>query len=150
MSVQSHELRLFLTKRKKKRKKSAGSSGERLIRGYTKFDITVDEGNERLNPSREKNYGKYRRRKVEESCGTLAGASSIPAFQSFTKTVSYFVPKQIHAVRRLYQLGATTRPLRSLLAARADKAGEGDSSTGQSGAPQGACVSRYISRGLFD
>ena len=30
-------------------------SGGRLIRGYTKFDFTVDEGKERLNPSREKN-----------------------------------------------------------------------------------------------
>ena len=31
-----------------------------------KFDFTVDEGKEQLNPSREKNYGKHRRRKVDE------------------------------------------------------------------------------------
>ena len=30
------------------------TSGERLIREHTKFDFTVDEGKERLNPSREK------------------------------------------------------------------------------------------------
>ena len=35
-------------------------------RAYTKFDFTVDEGKERLDPSREKNLGKHRRRKVEE------------------------------------------------------------------------------------
>ena len=28
---------------------------ERLVRGYTKFDFTVDEGKGRLNPSRDKN-----------------------------------------------------------------------------------------------
>ena len=32
------------------------------------FDFTVDEGKERLNPSREKNQGKHRGRKVEKSC----------------------------------------------------------------------------------
>ena len=30
-----------------------------------KFDFTVDEGNDQLNSSREKNYGKHRRRKVD-------------------------------------------------------------------------------------
>ena len=41
-------------------------SGERLLLlGYTKFNFTVDEGNEWLNPSREKNEGKHRRRKVK-------------------------------------------------------------------------------------
>ena len=36
---------------------------------YTEFDFTVDEGKERLNPSREKNEGMHRRRKVDEkSC----------------------------------------------------------------------------------
>ena len=36
---------------------------------YTEFDFTVDEGKERLNPSREKNKGMHRRRKVDEkSC----------------------------------------------------------------------------------
>ena len=39
------------------------------------------------------------------------------------------------------------RPLKPVHAARADKAGKGDSSTRQSGAPQSACVKRYI-RGL--
>ena len=44
----------------------------RLIRAYTKFDFTVDEGKERLNPSREKNKGMHRRRKVDEkSCATF-------------------------------------------------------------------------------
>ena len=49
---------------------------ERLIRKYTKFDFTVDEGKKRLNPSREKNKYKYRRRKVEKSCVTPAGTST--------------------------------------------------------------------------
>ena len=31
------------------------TGGERLVRGYTKFDFTVDEGQGRLNPSRDKN-----------------------------------------------------------------------------------------------
>ena len=31
----------------------------------TKFDFTVDEGKERLNPSRDKNQGTHRRRKVD-------------------------------------------------------------------------------------
>ena len=31
-----------------------------------KFDFTVDEGKERLNPSREKSKGMHRRRKVDE------------------------------------------------------------------------------------
>ena len=36
---------------------------------YTKFDFTVDEGNERLNPSHETSKGTHRRRKVDEkSC----------------------------------------------------------------------------------
>ena len=38
----------------------------------TKFDFTVDEEKERLNPSREKNYGTHRRKKVDEkSCATF-------------------------------------------------------------------------------
>ena len=42
-----------------------------------KFDFTVDEGKERLNPSREKNKGMNRRRKVDEkSCVTPAGTSN--------------------------------------------------------------------------
>ena len=41
---------------------------------HTKFDFTVDEGKERLNPSRENNKGTHRRRKVDEkSCVTPAG-----------------------------------------------------------------------------
>ena len=38
----------------------------------TKFDFTVDEGKERLDPSREKNKSMYRRKKVDEkSCVTF-------------------------------------------------------------------------------
>ena len=44
---------------------------------YTKFDFTVDEGKEWLNPSREKNEGTHRRRKVDEkSCVTPADTSN--------------------------------------------------------------------------
>ena len=50
---------------------SCPTSGERSIRGYAKFDFTVDEGKGRLNPSRDKNKGKHRRSKVDEkSCVT--------------------------------------------------------------------------------
>ena len=59
------------------------TSGERLIRGYTKFDLTIDEGEGWLNPSRDKNEGKLRRRKVDEKscvtfllCETPTGAST--------------------------------------------------------------------------
>ena len=38
---------------------------------YTKFDFTVDEGKIRLNPSRDENQGKHRRRKVDKSCVTF-------------------------------------------------------------------------------
>ena len=59
-------------KRKKKEKKACPTSGEGLICGYTKFVFTVDERKGRLNPSREKNEGKHRRRKVDEkSCATF-------------------------------------------------------------------------------
>ena len=34
--------------------RSCPTSGERLCRGYKKFDFTVDEGKGRLNPSRDK------------------------------------------------------------------------------------------------
>ena len=54
-----------------KKIKKCPTSGERLFYGYTKFDFTVDEGKERLNPSREKNEGNHRRRKVEKSCLTI-------------------------------------------------------------------------------
>ena len=41
-----------------------------------KFDFTVDEGKEQLNPSCEKNKGTHRRRKVDEKfCVTPAGTS---------------------------------------------------------------------------
>ena len=36
-----------------------------------KFDFTIDEGKGRLKPSRGKNEGKHRRRKVEKSCVTV-------------------------------------------------------------------------------
>ena len=35
-----------------------------------KNDFSVDEGKGRLNPSRDQNYGKHSRRKVEKSCVT--------------------------------------------------------------------------------
>ena len=39
---------------------------------YTHIDFTVDEGKEWLNPSREKNQGTHRRKKVDEkSCVTF-------------------------------------------------------------------------------
>ena len=41
-----------------------------------KCDFTVDERKGRLNPSRDKNEGKHRRRKVEKSCVTPADAST--------------------------------------------------------------------------
>ena len=42
-----------------------------------KFDFTVDEGKERLSPSREKNKGTHRRRKVnEKSCVTPPAGTS--------------------------------------------------------------------------
>ena len=42
------------------------------IHTYTKFDFTVDEGNKWVNPSREKNKGTHRRKKVDEkSCVTF-------------------------------------------------------------------------------
>ena len=47
-------------------KKSCPTSGDRLIRVYTKFDFTVDEEKGRLDPSRDKNQGKHHRRKVDE------------------------------------------------------------------------------------
>ena len=43
---------------------------------FSKFDFAVDEGKERLNPSREKNEGEHRRRKVGKSCVTPAGTST--------------------------------------------------------------------------
>ena len=84
ISVQSHELGFFLTKKieiQYKIKKSCPTSGERLIRGYLKFDFTVDEGKGRLSPSRDRNKGRHRRRKVEKSCVTSAGASTSPTFR---------------------------------------------------------------------
>ena len=50
---------------------SCPTSGERFFRGYTKIDFTVDEGKRRLNPSRDENHGKHRKRKVEKSCATF-------------------------------------------------------------------------------
>ena len=45
---------------------------------YTIFDFTVDEGKEWLNPSREKNSGKHRRKKVDgKSCVTFFLCTSI-------------------------------------------------------------------------
>ena len=44
----------------------------------------------------------------------------------------------------MYQLGAAISPLRPLPAARADKVGEGGSSTRQIGVPKGAHGPRYV------
>ena len=41
-----------------------------------KFDFTVDEGKGWLNPSRDEIQGKHRKRKMEKSCVTPAGAST--------------------------------------------------------------------------
>ena len=46
----------------------------------------------------------------------------IPVFRQFIYTVTYLKTKNIHAVQRQYQLGASIRPLKSLHAACADKA----------------------------
>ena len=54
ISVQSHELRFFLTKNNQINKSCPTSSGERLIRGYTKSNFTVDEGKGWLNLSSDK------------------------------------------------------------------------------------------------
>ena len=50
----------------------------RTIKSFVhKFDFMVDEGKERLNPSREKNKGTHRRSKVvAKSCVTPAGSSN--------------------------------------------------------------------------
>ena len=51
-----------------------------LIHTYMKIDFTVDKGKGRLNPSRDKNQGRHRRRKLDpvwpSSCVTPAGAST--------------------------------------------------------------------------
>ena len=61
---------IFLTKKQKNKNKML--NGWRTIKSYTKFDFTVDEGKEWLNPSREKNEGTHRRKKVDEkSCVTF-------------------------------------------------------------------------------
>ena len=70
--MQSHDL--GLSPPPPANNKSYPTSGERLIRGDTKFDFTVDEGKGRLNPSRDK--CKHRRRKAKKSFATPAGAST--------------------------------------------------------------------------
>ena len=52
-SRRSHTNRDFSSQ--KTRKKKRPTSGERLIRGYTKFDFTVNEHKGRLNPYRDIN-----------------------------------------------------------------------------------------------
>ena len=51
---QSNEIKMAINVSLQK-KSCLPTSGERLIRGYTKFDFTVDEGKEWLDPSRDKN-----------------------------------------------------------------------------------------------
>ena len=67
-----YELGLFLSKKKV----MLNTWNTICSCGYTKFDFTVDEGKGRLNPSRDKNEGKHRKRKVEKSCVTSACAST--------------------------------------------------------------------------
>ena len=58
---------IFLTKKQKNKIKKCPTGDF----------FTVDEGKERLNPSREKNKGTHRRKKVDEkSCVTPAGTSN--------------------------------------------------------------------------
>ena len=64
--MQSHELEFFLTKYKINTKNHA-----QQVESDTKFDRTVDERKGRLNPSRDKNEDKHRRKKVEKSCLTF-------------------------------------------------------------------------------
>ena len=71
--MSSHELGFFLTKKEKKKKKKNALQVEN---DQIVFDFSVDEGKERLNPSRVKNEGKHRRRKEEKSCETPAGTST--------------------------------------------------------------------------
>ena len=77
----------------KKRKKKINAQEVRIINSLvhkiSKFDFNVDQGKGRLNPSREKNEDKHRRRKVDEkSCVTfLLGASAVlPGQLSFMRT----------------------------------------------------------------
>ena len=66
-----------------------------LIRGCTKFDFTVDEGNGLLNPSREKkSEGTHRRRKVEKSYATPAGAST----SSLTSRINGMTTQHTHTL----------------------------------------------------
>ena len=60
---------IFLTKRKTNKNKNKNAQ---RVENDTKFDFTVDEGKEWLNPSREKNQGMHRRKKMDEkSCVTF-------------------------------------------------------------------------------
>ena len=56
---------MMIAEKKKKKKRL---ENDELVGMYPKFDFTVDEGEGRLDPSRDKNQGKHRRRKVEKSC----------------------------------------------------------------------------------
>ena len=54
-----------------------GENKRRTINSLVhKIRLHGRRGKKRLNPSREKNKGKHRRRKVEKSCVTLAGTST--------------------------------------------------------------------------
>ena len=71
--MSSHELGFSIKgkkeeKKKRKEKKRMPNKWRTIKSLVQKFDFTVDEGKERLNSSRDKNSGKQRRRKVEESC----------------------------------------------------------------------------------
>ena len=63
---------IFLTKKLKKQNKMPYVWRTIKPLEYTKFDFTIDEGKEWLNPSREKNKGMHRRKEEDEkSCVTF-------------------------------------------------------------------------------
>ena len=77
------------------------SSGKRLLfHGYTKFDFMVDGRKGQLNPSREKNSGKHRRRKVEISYVTFR----IFGMATHTHTHKYDAVRQTGRHKKLCKL----------------------------------------------
>ena len=104
ISAQPHELGFFL----KQKKIMPNKWRTRFIRGYTKLGFTVDEGKERLSPSRDKNLCKHRRRKVEKSCVTPAGASTSLTSRingmTFKHTTQYCLPTIKLSYNNIWQL----------------------------------------------
>ena len=77
---------VFVPSPPKRRKKSSILS---YSLNYTKFDFTVDEGKEWLNPSREKNKGTHRRKKGDEKSSLVLILENYP--------LAYFVHTSIHS-----------------------------------------------------